>query len=56
MDGRIMYEFARRKAPEDAPNTAKIGIKTEALYHGEYIKLELERSVLGKYNYPNSLK
>jgi hypothetical protein len=25
-----MYEFARRKAPEDAPNTAKIElIKTE---------------------------
>jgi hypothetical protein len=57
MDGRVMYELLEEKAPEDAPNTAKIElIKTEVTLPWGVYKLELERSVLGKYNYPNFAK
>jgi predicted AlkP superfamily pyrophosphatase or phosphodiesterase len=57
MDGRVMYELLEEKAPEDAPNTAKIEIiKTEVTLPWGIYKLELERSVLGKYNYPNFTK
>jgi predicted AlkP superfamily pyrophosphatase or phosphodiesterase len=57
MDGRVMYELLTEKAPEDAPNVAKIElIKTEVTLPWGIYKLELERSVLGKYNYPNFTK
>lgn len=57
MDGRVMYELLEEKVPEDAPNTAKTElIKTEVKLPWGIYRLELERSVLGKYNYPNFTK
>ncbi|MFV8464842.1 alkaline phosphatase family protein [Flavobacterium sp. LB1P62] len=57
MDGRVIYELLSENPPADTPNSAKIEtIKTEAKLPWGVYKLELERSVLGKYNYPNFTK
>ncbi|WP_396184797.1 alkaline phosphatase family protein [Flavobacterium sp.] len=57
MDGRVMYELLTEKFPDNVPSTAKIElIKTEVKLPWGVYKLELERSVLGKYNYPNFTK
>lgn len=57
MDGRIIYELLKEKAPKNTPHEAQIElIKTEVNLSWGVYKLELERSVLGKYNYPNFTK
>jgi hypothetical protein len=57
MDGRVMYELLTEKFPDNVPSTAKIElIKTEVKLPWGVYNLELERSVLGKYNYPNFTK
>jgi len=57
MDGRVMYELLTEKVPNNALLTAKIElIKTEVKQPWGVYKLEMERSVLGKYNYPNFTK
>jgi predicted AlkP superfamily pyrophosphatase or phosphodiesterase len=57
MDGRVMYELLTEKVPDDAPLAAKIEtIKTQVKLPWGVYKLKLERSVLGKYNYPNFTK
>ena len=57
MDGRVMYELLKGKAPKGTPNKAKLELlKTEVNLPWGVYKLELERSVLGKYNYPNYTK
>ncbi|RTY91391.1 alkaline phosphatase family protein [Flavobacterium sp. RSP46] len=54
MDGRVMYELLTEKVSNNVPLTAKIElIKTEVKLPWGVYKLEMERSVLGKYNYPN---
>jgi len=57
MDGRVMFELLKGKAPKGTPNKAKLELlKTEVNLPWGIYKLELERSVLGKYNYPNYTK
>lgn len=57
MDGRVMYELLTEKDPNNYPLTVKIKlIKTEVKLPWGVYKLEMESSVLGKYNYPNFTK
>lgn len=57
MDGRVMYELLKGKVPKGAPQKATLELlKTEVNLPWGVYKLELERSVLGKYNYPNFTK
>ncbi|WP_199734661.1 alkaline phosphatase family protein [Flavobacterium sp. RSP15] len=57
MDGRVMYELLTEKVPNTVELTSKIElIKTEVKLPWGVYKLEMERSVLGNYNYSNFTK
>jgi predicted AlkP superfamily pyrophosphatase or phosphodiesterase len=57
MDGRVMYELLTEKAPYDTPLSSKTEIiKTKVKLPWGTYTLELERSILGKYKYPNFAK